>query len=911
MSLTGSQHQQLQDALLAAFGTDDALRQMLKLQLDVELNAVAKPGSLTQRVFDLVTWAREQGRIAELIEGAMRHNPGNPELQALAAAAPDWHVAAPAEPDGAPPYQGLAFFGVADQARFFGREALTAELVTYVREHPFLAVVGASGSGKSSVVRAGLVAALQQGASEGSASWAVHVITPTARPVTTLAAALTATSESVTAQATLMDDLRREPRSLDLYATRLLARLGAPRLLLVVDQFEELFTLCREREERQALVDNLLTAATPGGVTTVVLALRADFYGHCAEFATLRTALEQYQRYIGPMSREELRTAIEGPAAQGYWELEAGLGELMLEDVADESGALPLLSHALLETWRRRSGRTMTFAGYREAGGVRGAIARTADAVYSKLAPAEQAIARQIFLRLTSLGEGTADTRRRVALAELEGSEETAGVLKQLADARLVAAEREQAAGGAAVYVDVTHEALIREWPRLREWLNEDREGLRVQRRLTEAAQQWAALDEDPGALYRGVLLAQSVEWAAQHSGELNERERRFLEASWAQEEGEARARDEAQRRELEQARALAAEEKKVRVRQRWLLLAVTGLLVGVVAASLLAVTQLAQLQAEQLLQEGRILQSECQVELARTKLEAALAANPKLAIDVAAEDAATRRACAIQAVQAGEALAAEGKHAAAGERFAAALALEPPPDTPVYVWISPTTELAEGVFLMGSATGDPLAFDNEQPQHPVVLDGFWMQRTEVTNEQYVRCVEAGRCAAPSNQRWDKLQFARQPVTDVDWDQARTYAEWVGGRLPTEAEWEYACRGGDGRIYPWGNEEPSPDRLNYFYSELDTWTDVGSHPAGANGLYEMAGNVSEWTADWYGQAYYAESPELNPTGPAGGEFRTLRGGSYTENDLRCASRGASAPFDRYEDIGFRVVSPGS
>ncbi len=161
---------------------------------------------------------------------------------------------------------------------------------------------------------------------------------------------------------------------------RLAAKTGALRLLLIVDQFEELFTLCKERTEQQAYVDNLLAAAVPEGVTTVILTLRADFYARCAEFANLRLALSQHQNYIGPMSREELRAAIEKPAAQNGWDFEPGLVDAILDDVEGEAGSLPLLSHALLETWKRRSGRTLTFAGYHAAGGVHGAIAKTADA---------------------------------------------------------------------------------------------------------------------------------------------------------------------------------------------------------------------------------------------------------------------------------------------------------------------------------------------------------------------------------------------------------------------------------------------------------------------------------------------------------------------------------------------------
>jgi hypothetical protein len=193
---------------------------------------------------------------------------------------------------GEPPFKGLRFFDVTDAALFFGREHLTAQLVDHLRQQPFLAVIGASGSGKSSLVRAGLIPALQQTLPlaagslppKGSNHWPVHIITPTIHPLKALATSLTQHSESVTAQATLMDDLARDARALDLYAARILAPLAADRLLLVVDQFGELFTLCKDPSERSAFIDNLLTAAVPDGATTVVLTLRADFYAHCADF---------------------------------------------------------------------------------------------------------------------------------------------------------------------------------------------------------------------------------------------------------------------------------------------------------------------------------------------------------------------------------------------------------------------------------------------------------------------------------------------------------------------------------------------------------------------------------------------------------------------------------------------------
>ena len=538
---------------------------------------------------------------------------------------------------GESPYQGMQYFDVADADRFFGRERLTAELVQRMGDMTnarndnaslnFLVIIGASGSGKSSLVRAGVVAALQRGEPlvdgrrppTGSAQWPVHLIVPTARPLESLAASLTRSSESVTATSTLVDDLRRDPRSLHLYARRLLNGASGQRLLLVVDQFEELFTLCRDRETRRAFVNNLLTAAATDGVTTVLLTLRADFYHHCAEIDALREAVEQQQRYIGAMSEDELRRAIEEPAARDGWTFEPGLVDHLLREVNDEPGALPLLSHALLETWKHRRGRMLTFAGYHETGGVRGAIAQTAETVYTqRLTSEQQVIAKNIFLRLTELGEGSQDTRRRVALDELlpqgEGEHSAVeAVLTTLADARLLTTDRDITSGQEEV--EVAHEALIREWPTLREWLDADREGLRIHRQLSEGAREWEQLNQDSGALYRGTRLTQALEWRRAHKADLNALEQDFLSISEAEEHREIeeeqahqRERERQQRERAEAAERLAAERgRRIRLVRGGLAI-VAVLLVVVGGMALQAQRAEAEAKGQWLVSEGRRL---------------------------------------------------------------------------------------------------------------------------------------------------------------------------------------------------------------------------------------------------------------------------------------------------------------
>jgi WD40 repeat protein len=503
---------------------------------------------------------------------------------------------------GLPPYKGLYCFDESDAEMFFGREELTETLVNHVingleSDQRFLAVVGASGSGKSSVVRAGLIPALRW--RQPSSGWPVYVITPTAHPLDALAASLLGDIKRGLPIRKLVDSLAQRHHTLHTTLKRITEDGGATHALLVVDQFEELFTLCRGESEQVAFVENLLSAAFhPDGVAIVIIVLRADFYAHCARFEPLRQALSKYQEYIGPMTAKELRRAIEEPARRGHWELERGLVEFLLHDVgaeaghAPEPGALPLLSHALLATWQRRRGRKLTLSGYSASGGVRGAIAETAESVfYDQLEPQQRTIARQIFLRLTELGSdtATADTRRRVSFEELTSKPEDRDpvheVLMTLADARLVITDQDAA--------EVAHEALIREWPTLRNWLDENREALRLHRHLTEAAQEWEGMNRDPGVLYRGARLAQALEWSDVHRSDLNILESSFLEASQALENQENAEREAQRQRELETARKLAenerarAEEQRKsnrKLQQRAVYLTIAFFIVGILA---------------------------------------------------------------------------------------------------------------------------------------------------------------------------------------------------------------------------------------------------------------------------------------------------------------------------------------
>ncbi|MEW2521031.1 nSTAND1 domain-containing NTPase [Actinacidiphila alni] len=447
-----------------------------------------------------------------------------------------WHRAQTAgQPDSdgddnvVAPYRGLARYEPADKELFFGRDYLIADVVEMVGRRRFSALIGASGAGKSSLLRAGAIPALRDASAPGPRLAAVRVLTPGERPAQTHA-----------------DRLADMPDS-------------DGDVLVVVDQFEEIFTLCHDPVERDRFVGLLLGALDEGSRLRVVIAVRADFYGRCAEHPALAAALQDANLLVGPMGAAELREAVVRPAAAAGLIVEKSLTARIIGETVQEPGGLPLMSHALLETWRRRRGRALTEAMYEAAGGIHGAVATTAEDLYQQLTPQQRETARQILLRLVTPGDGTHDTRRPVARAELEtGSPDTAAVLEHLARARLLTVDDGT--------VDLAHEALISAWPRLRAWIDNDREQLRLHRSLSEAAAAWAGLDQDPGALLRGSRLDSAAEAfrpgdrgspAMSAAGDpgapepvrLTPLEHRFLTASIALREKEVRTRHRTVRR--------------------------------------------------------------------------------------------------------------------------------------------------------------------------------------------------------------------------------------------------------------------------------------------------------------------------------------------------------------------------
>ena len=400
------------------------------------------------------------------------------------------------------PYKGLASYQLDDAELFYGRDGLVAELVEAVRCASFVVVVGSSGAGKSSALRAGLVKAVE--ARKLSGLRQACVIAPGSGP---------------------LRSIYQVPTSAD---------------VVIVDQFEELFTLTDDEATQREFV-RLLLARVNDTAGHVVISLRADFYGYCTRIPELAPQLARRQVVVGPLSEQELRAVITKPAEMAGLVVASDLVDIIVAEAANRAGALPLVSHALVETWQRRNGDELTLDAYREAGSIAAAIARTAERVYDSFQPTQRVQAERLFLRLVEPGEGTEHARRKLPYEQLEGSSIDRDVIDVLVEARLLTA--------GADGIEMAHEALIEAWPRLMSWIDDNRDGIHLHRHLTSAASAWAELGRDEGELYRGARLSVALSWVDGSAPDLSDLERDFVDAAVAMSETEIREHMRANRR--------------------------------------------------------------------------------------------------------------------------------------------------------------------------------------------------------------------------------------------------------------------------------------------------------------------------------------------------------------------------
>ncbi len=460
------------------------------------------------------------------------------------------------------PYQGLTAFKEEDAEFFFGRETFVNSLVEAARKQPLVGVIGSSGSGKSSVIYAGLIPHLRK---EGS--WLIESFRPGNQPFYQLATALVRQLEPELGEtgqlreaSGLAGDLQIGKVTLEQVVSRIAQRNPSKRLLLVADQFEELYTLCQDKAQQECFAEKSLAAIATKSFT-LVFTLRADFYGYVISYRPWRDALQKFSpQLLSAMNREELQRAIEQPAQKLEVQLEPQLTQLILNDVGSEPGNLPLLEFALTRLWEKQQNRVLTHIAYEEIGGVKKALANHAEQIYQQLSETEQKAAQRIFVQLVRPGEGTEDTRRVATRKEV--GDQNWPLVSYLAGhtARLVVTGRDDKSREDTV--EVVHEALIREWSTLKEWMNANREFRVWQERLKVAMHEWKNNNSDSGALLRGGSLTVAEEWLHKRSDEMTTLEKLFIDASVKQRDRDHQAEEERQRQKLEAAEKLAQEEK-------------------------------------------------------------------------------------------------------------------------------------------------------------------------------------------------------------------------------------------------------------------------------------------------------------------------------------------------------------
>lgn len=576
-------------------------------------------------------------------------------------------------PPGEPPFRGLRAFDREHAELFFGRDAEIDALLDHLRRDPFLSVVGDSGSGKSSLVRAGLIPSLFRGRGyDGSTSadrWRVAVFRPghdpfasAAQELPRLDPTLTA-AERIDAQAACRRELADGAEGLASCVASLTG--SGDHVLLVVDQFEELFTQGSDRGERRRFIDSVLGMARAPGERAihVLITIRADFYSHCWEHPALPGRMSSNQFPVRRMSRDQLLDVIEKPLMLAGARLEPGLAATLLNDVGEEPGSLPLLEHALLLLWERRHGDELTHADYDAIDRLRGALRHQAESVYAQLSDEQQSLARRILIELTQFGEETEDTRRRVAIDDIRALDprgrDIDDVINRLIQARLLTASHEMPTQGESPADDqaleVAHEALIREWPRLRAWVDENRESLRTGRRIAESAAQWGDQSRNPSYLLQGAALAAAEAWAAEYADDVTTEMRAFIEDGVAARDRAAREAEAKRQREVEMVRRLAEQEKaraddaqrSVRVNRRFSRWLAAAFAVVFVAAGLAA---LAWFDAERSANEAREAEALEKLSAAEAREQRQLARQAEAQAERSATEAREAEAVALQA---------------------------------------------------------------------------------------------------------------------------------------------------------------------------------------------------------------------------------------------------------------------
>ncbi len=791
------------------------------------------------------------------------------------------------------PYKGLECFDCNDEdpKYFYGREKLTDTLLDRVRENNFLAILGASGSGKSSLLRAGLLHQLKLGRKlAGSENCQIKIMVPGEHPLENLALSWLSRDLSNAKRATELDQIESLLKQGGEGLRKLVQASTASRVILVVDQFEEVFTLCKDLVEREQFFECLLGGVEKAkGKLCLILAMRADFFGKCLEqeYSSLGKKIEENLVSVTPMNREQLRKAITLPAQKVNLTVEEVLIERMLRDIEGSPGSLPLLEYTLTRLWEQKTDNQLQLSTYERLGGIEGTLDRRATEVYKQFSPVERQIAKQIFLCLTQLGEGTEDTRRRVLKPELMTDKypqsDLEEVIQKLAKEKLIVTNEEAGKGDVAqrvVVIDVAHEALIRHWQQLRRWLDENRDALRKQREIEEDAQSWADHHKPltKGYLWERYKLAEAEKVLSEYAAtvQLSRLAQEFLE--------------ECRKQELRSYLLVPDVDNLDR----------NGLDDEAAAKSFLTKTRLRKLLEDE--------KEKAQVRLAASwGLKQWGEKVPRWLAEIEEEETEIEEE----------------------EEKISLHRVQPPPTESEDLGNGIRLELVEipgGEFWMGAPEGEEDSFgrERERPQNKVKVSTFFMGKYPITQSQWRLIASLPEVKREIDLDPSYSKGDNRPVETVSWDDAVEFCKRLARetgkyyRLPSEAEWEYACRAGTTTPYHFG-KTISPSLANHVKAARGKTNPVGRFQVmNSFGLYDMHGNVFEWCEDDWHDDYEGAPTDGSAWIRRGGlcgwikgadKTAVVRGGAYSGNPDLCRSayRNKYTRDYRGSHVGFRVV----
>jgi len=881
------------------------------------------------------------------------------------------------------PYMGLLAFHEEDADRFFGREKQTVRLWEKLRDlqshHSdkpstrLLPILGPSGSGKSSLARAGLIPELARRPLPGWKDARVAVLTPGSHPLEALAGVLAriATGDPAPVEKTEEFErvLKRKSDDGQHEGLRRIAdalpEIATVPLLVLVDQFEEIYSLCNDKTQRTVFIENLLHAVCDrSGRVLVVLTLRNDFLDKTQTHESFHGVICTEAVIIPAMNEQELRAAVAKPAEMAGKPLAPGTVELLVKDTKDHEGTLPLMQFALTKIWDGFAKGKEAAETYREIGGVGGTLAGEAQRIYDGLNDEERRIAKRVFLGLVQLGEGTRDTRRRVAVHQLVAAGEDAGKVERVIacfahrNARLITLSSvgETAQRRVTKTAEVTHEALFDDWDLLRDWIDENRESLKFRQRLGEAVLEWEANGRDESYLYVGQRLSRALEWSQHNASELNDAQLAFLEASSA---------TQLVRRlpETQQPQEILDELSK---KSEYALPAIANLLANADYNSPLRGVEQGTAIAQWLLEHGSIEPlagllrhtrwPDLRTELIHTLPK--LGATPDMVMEQldGEREISVRRALIlslaefpadrfsqpeIQAavdrlVQLYEHDVDPGIHAAAeftlrrfdhaddcraiGSRLATGRV-----DTNRRWYVTGQAQCIMVIDDEGELDHLPRGARLAIASKLVTVDQFLRFRAE---QDYAHKYTPERTAPMSISWYDAAAYCnwlsvQERIPDHQWCYlpngegifaagmaiAPDFHRRSGYRLPTEQEWEYACRAGSEKLYCFGDsEEMLENYACYDKNSNNKMFPVGTLKPNDFGLFDMHGNVWEWCHDEY-RPEHTTNERVDDLTVTSAESRVLRGGSFTDSALhvRSAYRSGNHPVDRVGVVGFRVA----